>query len=289
MRAKKSLGQHFLKSEKALTSIVQAGEVTERDVVLEIGPGTGTLTRKLLETGAKVIAVEKDDELFKLLEQEFEKEIKNGKLELIHDDILNFQTSNLKTYKLIANIPYNITGAILKKFLDADKQPEKMVLLMQKEVAERIVGSPRHGVSGKLKGSILSISVKTYGTPKYVETVKAGSFAPMPKVDSAIIAIENISKKFFSSVQSRALDISEEDFFQMLRAGFKSKRKKLSSNLSVVFEKNKVLEAFKRLDLNDNLRAEDVDMSTWQKLAQNLCLKSKPRFTPPWRGKERGK
>src|SRR3989344_1298478 len=122
MRAKKSLGQHFLKSERALLSIVEAGEISPGENVLEIGPGTGTLTEKLLNAGAKVIAVEKDDWLFETLKTKLETEIKNEQLELIHDDILNFQTSNLKNYKLIANIPYNITGAILKKFLGSEHQ-----------------------------------------------------------------------------------------------------------------------------------------------------------------------
>lgn len=267
MRAKKSLGQHFLKSERALSVIVKTSKVGARDTVLEIGPGMGALTEKLLETGAKVIAIEKDDRFFEFLKQKYETEIRNGKLELIHDDILNFQTSNLKTYKLIANIPYNITGAILKKFLGTDPQPRMMVLLMQKEVAERIITKNN-------KESILSISVKVYGTPRYVETVKAGSFAPMPSVNSAIIAIENISKRFFLSAQA-GQGFTESNFFKMLKTGFKSKRKKLSSNLSTIFDKSKVLETFKKLNLDNNLRAEDVETEIWQKLAQNLLIKQK--------------
>ena len=249
MYAKKSLGQHFLKSERALNAIVEAGNLNTNDTVLEIGPGTGALTQKLLATGVKVIAVEKDDALFELLQQKFA-----GKnLELIHDDILNFQTSDLRTYKLIANIPYNITGAILEKFLSVENQPKRIVLLVQKEVAQRIVARDE-------KESVLSISVKAYGTPRYVETVKAGSFAPSPSVDSAIISIENISKNFFS-------EFGEQDFFKLLKAGFKSKRKKLSSNLSSAVDKAKVLEAFKKLNLDPNIRAENVGIHLWKELA----------------------
>ena len=266
MRVKKSLGQHFLKSERALSSIVETGEISKGDTVLEIGPGTGSLTEKLLDTGAKVMAVEKDDDLYELLKDKFQKEISSGQLNLVHDDILEFDLSKLRaeSYKLIANIPYNITGAILKKFLGADHQPERMVLLVQKEVAERIVGKPHYtkATRGK-KESILSISVKAYGEPKYIETVKAGSFAPMPSVDSAIIAIENISKNFFKN-------FPEKEFFQLLHAGFKSKRKKLSSNLSVIFEKDAVLEAFKNLNLDENLRAENVGAETWRKITSLL-------------------
>ncbi len=258
MKAKKSLGQHFLKSEKALHAIVKAGDVGAKDTILEIGPGTGALTTRLLETGTRVIAVEKDYELFELLKLKFEKEIKDGKLELIHDDILEFDLAKLtaSTYKLVANIPYNITGAILKKFLETDYQPERMVLLMQKEVAKRIVAQD-------IKESILSLSVKAYGLPRYIETVKAGSFAPAPKVDSAIIAIDDISKKNFAR-------FLEKDFFGTVRAGFKSKRKKLSSNLSTKFDKNKVREAFQKLNLDENLRAEDVGIEAWRKLARIL-------------------
>ena len=266
MRVKKSLGQHFLKSERALNLIVETGNIRENETVLEIGPGMGALTEKLLATGCQVLAIEKDDELFELLRQKYEKEISSGQLNLIHDDILNLQltTYNLQLgrYKLISNIPYNLTGVIIKKFLETDSQPKKIVLLVQKEVAERIVSRDKN------KESILSISVKVYGIPKYIETVKAGSFVPMPQVDSAIIAIENISKEFFKS-------FTEKDFFNIVRAGFKSKRKKLSSNLSTIFPKERVEEAFEKLNLDKNLRAEDVHLNIWQKLAKILLPKNK--------------
>jgi 16S rRNA (adenine1518-N6/adenine1519-N6)-dimethyltransferase len=259
IQAKKSLGQHFLKSKRALALIVEAGEVTDKDTVLEIGPGKGALTEKLLASGCQLIAVEKDDELLEFLKQKFAKEIVSGQLTLIRDDIMNFEPLSHKlgarSYKLVANIPYNITGAILKKFLGAERQPKNIVLLVQKEVAERI--------SRERKESILSLSVKAYGEPRYVETVKAGSFVPSPQVDSAIIAITNISKNFFK-------DVSEKEFFEIVHVGFKSKRKKLSSNLTTIWEKGSVSETFSKLKLNENLRAEDVNIETWQKIAKNL-------------------
>lgn len=261
MKAKKSLGQHFLRSEKALRAIVQAGDINQGDTVVEIGPGTGALTARILGTDAKVIAIEKDDSLYELLKEKFSQEIKKGRLNLIRQDILDFDPSVLKfyqdfSYKIIANIPYNITGAILKKFLGADCQPKMMVLLVQKEVAKRIIAKNK-------KESILSVSIKAYGAPKFIETVKAGSFAPRPKVDSAIIVIENISKKKFRGV-------SEKNFFEVVRAGFKSKRKKLSSNLSVKCAKDKIQKIFQKLDLNDNLRAEDINIETWRELIRSL-------------------
>jgi len=268
MRAKRSLGQHFLKSERALLVIVRAGSINPGDIILEIGPGMGALTEKLLATNCQVLAIEKDDKLYEFLKTKFEKYISLGKLKLIHGNALEFNPQSYqlepRSYKLISNIPYNITGAILKKFLGAKNQPKIMALLVQKEVAKRIIGRPLGGSASKWgKESILSISVKAYGAPKYIETVKAGSFAPAPKVDSAIIAIENISKKFFA-------DFSENKFFRILRAGFKSKRKKLSSNLATIFAKAKILETFRKLDLDSNLRAEDVDLDTWKKLAAHL-------------------
>ena len=252
--AKKSLGQHFLKSEKALNTIVETANIVEGETVLEIGPGHGVLTERLLASGARVIAIEKDDQLSLMLKEKF-----GEKIELIHADILETEPPEGE-YKLVANIPYNITGAILEKFLSAERQPSQMVLLVQKEVAERIVARDN-------KESILSISVKAYGTPRYVEKVLAGSFVPAPTVDSAIISIEGISKEFFSSP---AGEFSETAFFTLLQAGFQSKRKKLSSNLAKIYPKERVLEAFQTLNMDENTRAEDVTVEIWQKLAQSL-------------------
>jgi len=253
--AKKSLGQNFLKSEKALSQIMEAGEIEPRETVLEIGPGLGALTEKLLLSGARVIAVEKDDNLFTKLKGKFKNELEEGRIALIHEDIMDFKIETLREkYKLIANIPYNITGAILEKFLSASHQPEKMVLLVQKEVAERIVA--RDG-----KESILSISVKAYGKPTYIDRVLAGSFVPAPKVDSAIISIENISKDFFQ-------DFSEESFFRILKAGFLAKRKKLSSNLSTFAHKEKLEAALVTLGFTPNARAEELPPQGWRKITQ---------------------
>ena len=217
-RAKKALGQNFLKSELALNKIIEAGEVDKEDVILEIGPGKGALTEKLLEQAGKVIAVEKDRELFEFLKDKFQQQIKSGSLVLVHDDILKFEFRE-KIYKIIANIPYNITGAILKKFLTARNQPALMVLMIQLEVAQRILAR------GK-EESILSISVKAYGEPKMVMKVGARYFSPPPKVDSAIVSIKGISRKFFEQNK-----LNEEDFWEIVKTGFAHKRKKLSSNL----------------------------------------------------------
>ena len=202
MKAKKSLGQHFLKSEKALSQIVDASDPVADDIILEIGPGHGVLTERLLSFAGKVIAIEKDKDLIPVLEEKFAQEIASEKFLLIHDDILKVDIATLhlpsSTYKLVANIPYYITGAIIEKFLSTPYLPERMVLLMQKEVAERIIARDK-------KESILSIAVKAYGTPKMVGKVPPGAFVPPPTVDSAILLIENISRDFFINPKYKSL------------------------------------------------------------------------------------
>lgn len=265
-KAKKSLGQNFLKSKDALRKMCEAGEVNDKDIILEIGPGKGALTESLLEKGAKVFAVEKDRDLIDFLSEKFESEIKSGKFILINDDILNFEINNIiskpNQYKLIANIPYNITGAIFKKFLSSDFQPERMVLLVQKEVEERVVATDG-------KESILSLSVKAYGTPKYILKVHKRFFSPSPKVDSAIVAITNISKNNFKNKDE------EDNFFRVVRTGFAHKRKVLRKNLEIL-ENNphQVDEIFEKLGINPKTRAEDVDFGTWLKISQYLSLNS---------------
>ena len=222
------------------------------DVILEIGPGKGALTTQLLASSCQLIAVERDKNLYEMLKIKFQKEISSGQLDLIHDDILNFDLSyKLKaiSYKLIANIPYNITGAILKKFLTADKQPEHMVLMVQQEVAQRIVA--RGG-----KESILSISVKAYGDPKIIMKVPRRYFSPAPEVDSAILSIKNISRDFFLKDQ-----VNEEYFWQIVRAGFAHKRKKLAGNL-------KNLYSFVLPERLKDKRAEELDLEDWSLLAR---------------------
>ncbi|MEI6494707.1 MAG: 16S rRNA (adenine(1518)-N(6)/adenine(1519)-N(6))-dimethyltransferase RsmA [bacterium] len=254
MLAKKSLGQNWLKSPSALSAIVAAGDIQSSDIVLEIGPGQGALTTDLLKRAGKVIAIEKDRRLIDLLKEKFATDIEANKFDLIEADILDFDLAPLNfydvPYKLIANIPYYITGQIIRKFLEAENQPKLMVLMLQKEVANRIV-------AGDKKESILSISVKVYGEPKYIKTVPRGAFSPAPNVDSAILLINNISKKNF-------VNVAEDKFFAILKQGFAQKRKKLISNLKLKPEQAKELE------IDENARAEDLRLEQWLKLAKNL-------------------
>jgi 16S rRNA (adenine1518-N6/adenine1519-N6)-dimethyltransferase len=246
-RAKKSFGQNFLKSEPALKKIIATGEITSEDTILEIGPGKGALTKKLLEVSGKVIAVEKDRELIALLTEKFANEIAENKLVLLEGDILEFEIEKFigsHPYKIIANIPYNITGAILKKFLTSTYQPERMVLLVQHEVAQRIVARDE-------KESILSISVKAYGTPSLVMKVPARYFSPSPKVDSAVILISNISRKLFENSGT-----NEAKFWEIVKAGFAHKRKQLGGNLKQVVTAEKLAPFAAK-------RAENIRLFEW--------------------------
>lgn len=256
MKAKKQLGQNFLKSKAAIAKIVEVGKVSADDIVLEIGPGKAALTSALLERAGRVIAVEKDRDLSEELEKKFAKEISQKKLTLVRGDILDFdpdQATEGGAYKIIANIPYNITGAILKKFLSARHQPSDMILMVQKEVAERIMA--RNG-----RESILSISVKAYGAPSIVMKVGAEYFSPRPKVDSAVIAIRGISRIFFEKN-----GISEETFWQAVKTGFAHKRKRLLGNLKPLIGK-------KTGDFGEfgDKRAEELALEDWAGIVRML-------------------
>lgn len=259
MLKKKSLGQNFLNSPKIVSDIVSAGKVSEEDVVLEIGPGEGVMTELLVKVAKKVIVVEKDHRLIPFLQEKFKEELANNKLEIIEADILETDTEKILMgeYKVIANIPYYITGQIIRKFLETENKPISMTLLVQKEVAERIIARDK-------KESLLSLSVKAYGEPKLIRTVGRGAFTPAPNVDSAVINIENISSNNF-------LEIKQEDFFKVLHSGFAHKRKQLLPNLANDYDKDKVKEVFEKINLDLKSRAEDLPLEIWIKLTKFLA------------------
>jgi 16S rRNA (adenine1518-N6/adenine1519-N6)-dimethyltransferase len=223
---KKSLGQNFLKSEKAFRDIIDSAQIKKDEWILEIGPGLGALTEKLLGSGARVVAIEKDKNLIDILNKKFEQETKEGRFFLIEQDALLFNISvspiQNNEYKLVANIPYYITGEILRLALSVWRQPKKIVLMLQKEVAKRICATDK-------RESLLSISVKIFGEPKIISTVKAGSFVPAPKVDSAILEIDHLSKEKLAGLE-------EKIFFLIVKAGFAHKRKMLGGNLKTILQ-----------------------------------------------------
>lgn len=244
--AKKSLGQNFLMHARIAERIVLVSELSPHATAFEIGPGTGMLTRELLKRVGKVIALEADYELFLKLQTDFAKDVSEQRLELIHGDIRTFDIATLpEGYALVANIPYYLTGEIFRMFLESENQPSVMTLLVQKEVGERIARSK--------KESILSLSVKAYGTPKLEFSVPRGAFVPAPKVDSAVLTIRDISRKNFPT------RTEEQQFFALIRAGFAHKRKFVRKNL--------IDSGLSAGHIPEKARAEDLPLSTWLALS----------------------
>ncbi len=278
IRAKKTLGQNFLKNKDILKKIVEAGDIRKDEIILEIGPGKGALTEFILATGNKVIAIEKDIRLIPILKEKFSKEIESGQFSLFEGDALDIDYSkielNSKKFSIIANLPYYITGKFLSNTLENKIQPKKIILMLQKEIVERITGEERK--NGKKifseKENILSISIKVYGDAKFITTVSKKNFSPEPSIDSAILAIYNISKYFFEKN-----NINEKDFFDFIKLAFSSKRKKIIKNLSQKFEKKKLEKKkleniFEKLNLDKNKRAEDLILEDFKKIYLNLKI-----------------
>lgn len=253
MIPKKSLGQNFLRSPAVARAIAEAACPLGDEVVFEIGPGEGALTDELLKRAKKVVAIEKDSRLITPLKEKYAKEIRAKKLTLKEGDALSEQPEKVvdaHTYVVAANIPYYITGAIIKHLFSAKIQPKRIVLLLQKEVAERIVARDN-------KESILSISVKMYGVPRIVKKVPAGAFHPRPNVDSAVITIENIENPF-------AKRVDEKKFFEVLKRGFAHKRKLLRRNLNVSGE------TLTSCGVIPDARPEIVSKEQWLSLSKKI-------------------
>ena len=253
MQPKKSLGQNFLANDSIAERIANSANFSSRENVLEIGPGTGILTKYLAKKAAKVLALEIDRDLAGKLQKE---KYKNTKI--IEGDILKInlprliEENNFKEYKVVANLPYYITSKIIRLLLETKYTPQEMVLMVQKEVGERIVA-----LDGK--ESILSISVKFYADPELLFDVSRENFDPSPEVDSAVIRIKR---------KENIPDIDIKQFFSLVRAGFSSKRKMLVNNLSSSFQisRDKILEWMKKSGLEPGVRAEKLGVEDWVKL-----------------------
>jgi 16S rRNA (adenine1518-N6/adenine1519-N6)-dimethyltransferase len=263
---KKSLGQNFLFDPVTLDRIVAAGEVTATDVVLEIGPGAGSLTRCLAESAKEVIAVELDDRLIPILQYTL---ADHPNATIIHGDILNvktsevFKTSEVSThdvstsgvYKVIANIPYYLTSAIIRHLLESKTKPSLIVLTIQREVAERLCAKPP-------EMSVLAVSVQVYGEPRIVGVIPASAFYPKPDVDSAIVRIDLFSDSPFAD--SDATD----QFFSIVKAGFSQKRKKLKNALAsgLKMKMEEVEEMLNKAGIDSNRRAETLSVEEWKRV-----------------------
>jgi len=263
--AKRTMGQNFLVDEQALAQIVAAADIQSTDTIVEIGPGLGVLTAELSKRAGKVIAIEKDDILAQVLNDEIRmrNDEQMSNVEILNQDALEFDPESYKlkagSYKLVANIPYNITSLIIRKFLEEENKPEIIVLLVQKEVAERIIAKP-----GDM--SLLAVSVQFYAKVEIVAIVPKESFFPTPKVDAAII-------KLVSKSDSKQVSKTEEkDFFRIVKFGFAAKRKTLENNLSagMHIKKDDARDIIKKAGFAPNIRAEGLSVLDWLKLFETL-------------------
>jgi len=253
MKQNKSLGQHWLHDRETLSYIARSADLIVEDTVLEIGPGLGTLTSELLKRAGRVVAVEFDDSLADNLPGQFP-----GKnLEVFSGDILSFDLNNMpRGYKVVANIPYYITNKIIQLLLTAKNRPSLVVLLIQKEVAERIAATP-----GKM--SILSISAQVFAEVTLGDVVPAKMFTPPPRVDSRVIILKTRDIPYLDGV-------NQSDFFRVVKAGFSSKRKKLKTSLSggMSMDKNRVKKFLESAGIDPNDRAEDLSIDDWVRLTK---------------------
>lgn len=262
----RSKGQNFLINEKIYDDMIQAAELQPDDIVLEVGPGLGFLTTKLAARVQKVIAVELDDQLAAYLQMGVDSQAADN-IAIINEDILRFDLKAYfaaqglagRKYKIVANLPYNISSIFLRRFLSLAPQPELVVLMLQKEVAERIAAVPPDM-------SLLAVSVQYYAEAQVVRTVKAGNFWPEPDVDSAIIKIKVTGD---GGLATLSRDLSEEKkFFQIVRIGFSAKRKMLKNNLAagLKIEPKIIEDLLRRQAFDPKLRAEDLSLQDWRKL-----------------------
>lgn len=268
IKPKKSLGQNFLVNEGIYKKIVDALAISPTDTIIEVGPGLGTLTQFLAETGAKVIAVEKDHQLAKYLKTKFANE---KRVNIVEDDILKFNPLNTKyliqntSYKLVGNIPYYLTSHLLRTVLESWPQPKLIVLMLQKEVAQRICASPPHSKlsvgANRQHMSLLAVSVQYYAQPKIISYVSHGNFYPPPEVDSAIIKLESRNQNLESRINS-------QNFFKIVRAGFAGKRKQLGNNLirELKLTKDFIEGKLESVNIDPKRRAETLTLEEWQKI-----------------------
>jgi 16S rRNA (adenine1518-N6/adenine1519-N6)-dimethyltransferase len=258
----KTLGQNFLIDKNVLEKIITASDIKNTDTIIEVGPGIGTLTQELAEKAKKVIAIEKDEALLKILEEI----LKNyNNIEIINGDVLKIENLGLKNYlpkadqpragKVVANIPYYLTSPLIRKFLESKNQPEEIILMIQKEVAQRICAKPP-------KMNLLAVSVQFYAEPKIISYVSKNCFWPSPKIDSAIIKITPKKSK---------ISVAPELFFKIVKAGFAHPRKQLLGNLSknLNLSKEKTADWLLQNNVDPKQRAETLSINDWGNLTNN--------------------
>jgi len=256
---KKSLGQNFLHDQNTLEKLVELAELTPDATVVEIGAGTGNLTRLLVRQAARVIAVELDERLVSLLRAEFATE---PRVELVHGDILEINLAERVgpvPYMVVANLPYYITSAILRHFLEHPPRPQRLVLTVQREVAERLVATP-----GAM--SLLAVSVQFYGQPRIVMHLSPAAFWPRPDVESAVVRIDVYAAPPVAVPDERL-------FFRVVRAGFGQKRKQLRNSLSagLHLDKAQAEEVLGKAGVDPQRRAETLSLDEWAAITRAVA------------------
>lgn len=261
-------GQNFLVDEKTLAKIIDAANLNPDDIILEIGAGFGVLTFALAPFVKKIIAVELDKRLVRALGDLLA--LQNFKnIEIFQGDIfkqwsvVSRQLTDLK-YKLVSNLPYNITSLILRNFLEQKQRPSKMTLLMQKEVAQRVVAKP-----GEM--SLLSVACQFYGEPKIISCVSRENFWPSPEVDSAILSIKGIGMDI-KSYQRLLGNFGDKKFFSLVKIGFTARRKQLQNNLAagLGMDNQAIKNVIRKCGLDIKIRAQDLSINDWINLAKNI-------------------
>jgi len=258
LRARKGLGQNFLQDPLALEKIISAAEIQQTDTILEIGPGLGSLTRYLAISAKEVVAVELDPKLLPPLKAVLSP---YQNVRLIHGDILKLSPKDLindKDYIVVANIPYYITSMVIRHLLESESKPRRIVLTVQKEVAQRICAAP-----GDM--SLLALSVQVYGKPRIAAHIPAEAFFPAPKVDSAVLVVDIYPSPL---IKEELLDT----FFKLIKAGFSQKRKTLRNSLSsgLHISSTDAVNMLARVNIDPKRRAETLSIEEWERLSENL-------------------
>ncbi|HSE61876.1 MAG TPA: 16S rRNA (adenine(1518)-N(6)/adenine(1519)-N(6))-dimethyltransferase RsmA [Candidatus Saccharimonadales bacterium] len=252
---KKSLGQHWLFDSKSLGAICDEAEVAPEDTILEIGPGLGPLTIELTARAKHVVAVELDDRLAR----ELPARVPAHNLTVVHSDILQFDLSQLPAgYKVVANVPYYVTSLIIRMLLESPTPPDVAVLLVQKEVAERLAAGP-----GDM--SILAVSAQLYAEVNLGPVITADKFDPPPKVDSQVVVLRRHKRPLFA-------DLDIKQFFRVVKAGFGEKRKTLRNSLSggLAMSKDEASAVLSKAGIDPQMRAEALSLEQWHTLVQAL-------------------
>jgi len=255
---KDRLGQNFLLEKRVASKILRAAGFSSKDTVLEIGPGIGTLTQELAKSAKQVVAVEKDPAMVEIL-KETTKDLKN--IQIVQGDVLVLDAlkeffSRVKEYKVVANLPYYITSPVIRMFLETDKKPELMVLMVQKEVAQRMCAKPPDM-------NLLAVSVQFYAEPKIVSFVRKNAFWPQPKIDSAVVKL---------AVNKERSQTSPAQFFRVVKAGFKQPRKQLGNNLAqgLKLSRKEVEIRLGHTNIQPTKRAETLSLEDWVALTKSF-------------------